>query len=255
MVRSGLFTTGILSFSLFAGAAHAQLERPVWLANGPEVSYAELDSLPDWRGIWQPTFRVTGDEPVLKGRYKEFYESEMAKVEANPFYEIPERINNCEAPGMPYMMTMPYSVEFLFTPGKITVMQEAHMMVRRIYTDGRPHPEDPDPNYFGYSIGHWEGDTLVVETIGTREGQRLGIRGITNGPNLKITERIYLDENDPDVLHLDFTYEDPDVLEQPWHQNHTLRRDRTWEILEYICDENDRHPIGEDGQSRAILGN
>lgn len=258
MFRKGKLATTLVSLSLLgltlaAPALQAQVERPVHPANAAEVSYADLDQLPDWRGIWQPTFRVTGGEPKLKGRYKEFYEGEMAKVAADRFYEIPERVNNCEAPGMPYMMTMPYSLEFLFTPGKVTVIQEAHMMVRRIFTDGRPLPEDPDPNYFGYSSGHWEGDTLVVKTIGTREGQRLGIRGITNGPNLTIHERIYLDESDPDILHLDFTYEDPDVLEEPWQQSHTFRRDRTWEILEYICDQNDRHPVGEDGQSRAIL--
>lgn len=249
----GILSMSLLGFALACPVVQAQGERPVYPANAPEVSYAELDRLPDWRGIWQPSFRVTGDEPQLKGRYKTFYEAEVAKVAADPFYEIPERANNCEAPGMPYMMTMPYSLEFLFTPGKVTVVQEAHMMVRRIFTDGRPLPENPDPNYFGYSVGHWEGDTLVVKTVGTREGQRLGIRGITNGPNLTIGERIYLDEDDPDTLHLDFTYEDPDVLAAPWHQNHTFRRDRTWEILEYICDQNDRHPIDEDGQTRAIL--
>ncbi|MDT8399930.1 MAG: hypothetical protein RQ899_15095 [Pseudomonadales bacterium] len=244
----------VLGMALLQGPPAWAQDGVVYPANGPEVSYAELDKLPDWRGIWQPTFgRVTGDQPRLKGRYREFYEAERAKVAADPSYEIPERGSNCLAPGMPAMMTMPYSLEFLFTPGKIVINQEAHMQVRRIFTDGRPFPEDPDPNFFGYSIGHWEGETLVVETIGTREGQRLGVLGITNGPNLKITERIYLDPNNPDLLHLDFSYEDPDVLEAPWHQNHTFRRDRTWDILEYICDENDRHPIGEDGQTRAVL--
>ena len=236
--------------------AVAQSERPVYPANAPDVSYAALDELPDWRGIWQPFFgRVSGDEPRLKGAYRDFYESEMAKVAADPAYEIPERQSNCEPPGMPYMMTMPYSLEFLFTPGKIVINQEALMQVRRVFTDGRPLPEDPDPTYAGYSIGRWEGGTLVIETIGTRPGQRLGIRGITNGPDLKITERIYLDGDNPDILHLDFTFEDPDALEAPWHQNHMFRRDRTWEILEYVCDENDRHPVNEDGQTEAVLNN
>lgn len=248
-----LFSSCLLPFS-FSLTAFAQQERPVYPANSADVSYAELDKLPDWRGIWHPAFgQVSGDDPVLKGQYKEFYEEQMARLEENPNYEIPERSSNCEPPGMPYMMTMPYSLEFNFTPGKIVVVQEAHMQVRRIFTDGRPFPEDPDPNYFGYSRGHWEGDTLVVETIGTKPGLRLGIRGITNSDKLTIHERIYLDENDPDILHLDFTYVDPDVLEQPWHQNYTFHRDREWDILEYICDENDRHPIDSEGQSDTIL--
>ncbi len=237
-------------------AQQARKSRPVHPANGEKVSYAELDKLPDWRGIWQPNIgRVGGDQPMLIGKYKKRYEEERAKVAANPQYEIPEKTNNCEPPGMPTMMTMPYSLEFVFAPGKIIVNQEAEMMVRHIFTDGRPLPSEDeiDPNYFGYSVGHWEGDTLVVDTIGTREGQRLGEAGITNSSKLKINERIYLDKDNKNLLHLDYTFTDPEVLAQPWHRTHTFRRDRTWEILEYVCDENNRHPVDAEGQTHAAF--
>lgn len=226
----------------------------VYPANADDVSYAELDNLPDFRGLWFYGFGggPVGDPP-LKGAYKEHYESELAKLEADPFYEISEGANNCEAPGMPYFMTMPYALEFMFTPGKVTVVQEAHMMIRRIFTDGRPFPADPDPTYFGDSRGHWEGDTLVVETRNTRAGQRLGIAGITNSEKLVIHERIYLNEDNPNQLHVDFIFEDEDALTAPWAANYTFRRDRTWEMLEYICDENDRHPMDADGQTQVIL--
>src|SRR6478736_9734440 len=227
-------------------AQQARKARPVFPANAETVSYAELDKLPDWRGIWQPNIgRVGGDQPMLIGKYKKRYEEERAKVAANPQYEIPEKTSNCEPPGMPTMMTMPYSLEFVFAPGKILVNQEAEMMVRHIFTDGRllPTEDEIDPNYFGYSVGHWEGDTVVVDTVGTRAGQRLGEAGITNSDKLKINERIYLDKDNRNLLHLDYTFTDPEVLSQPWHRNHTFRRDRTWEILEYVCDENNRHPV------------
>lgn len=246
------FALTTLALALLTTNMQAQ-DRPIYPAAADKVSYAELDKWPDWRGIWQPNVgRITGDQPVLIGEYKEFYESEMAKV-AKGNYEIPETLDNCEPDGMPTMMTMPYSLEFLFTPGKIVVNQEALMMVRRIFVDGRPLPslDEVDPNYFGYSVGHWEGDTLVVETIGTKPGQRLGVAGITNSDQLKITERIYLDAQNKDLLHLDFTYEDPNVLAQPWHQNHTFRRDRTWDILEYVCAENNRHSLDANGQTQA----
>src|SRR6188768_1591522 len=75
--------------------------RPVQPANAEKVSYAELDKLPDWRGIWQPNIgRVGGDQPMLIGKYKKRYDEERAKVAANPQYEIPEKISNCEPPGM-----------------------------------------------------------------------------------------------------------------------------------------------------------
>jgi hypothetical protein len=258
-MKTRILALAALAATMCSGALMAQQARktrPVHPANGEKVSYAELDKLPDWRGIWQPNIgQVGGDQPMLIGKYKKRYEEERAKVAANPGYEIPERASNCEPPGMPTMMTMPYSLEFLFTPGKIVVNQEAEMMVRHIFTDGRPLPtkDEIDPNYFGYSVGRWEGETLVVDTVGTRAGQRLGEQGITNSDKLTINERIYLDKDNRNLLHLDYTFTDPEVLSQPWHRKHTFRRDRTWEILEYVCDENDRHPVDANGQTKAAF--
>jgi hypothetical protein len=148
-----ILTSSLALAAAIAGAVIAQPEeRPIYPANAANVSYADLDKLPDWRGIWQPNIgRVGGDEPMLIGEYKTRYESEMAKVAADPHYEIPEGTSNCNPDGMPTMMTMPYSLEFLFTPGKIVINQEALMMVRRVFTDGRPlpSPDELDPNYYG----------------------------------------------------------------------------------------------------------
>ncbi|MDG2175327.1 MAG: hypothetical protein P8M72_04220 [Gammaproteobacteria bacterium] len=256
LLRTKLSATfiALIAFSLTAitsTSAQAQ-DDTVYPANAAEVSYAELDNLPDFRGLWFPAFRqVGGDEPVLIGEALATWEVYAARMAIDPNFEVPETTNNCEPDGMPYIMNFPYSVEFLFTPGKITVIQEALMQVRRIFTDGRPMParDELDPNYFGYSRGHWEGDTLVVTTIGTQPGQRLGRPGITNSDQLTITERIYLDEDNPDQLHLDWTFVDSKVLAQPWHMTHTFRRDRTWEQLEYICSQNDRHLLDEEGQT------
>lgn len=250
-MKTPFLVSTVFTSLLLCGTALAQ-DGVVYPANAEDVSYAELDKLPDWRGLWFPFFgQVGGDEPVLIGKAKETWEMHQARLAADPHYEILETLNNCEPDGMPYMMNFPYSIEFLFTPGKITIIQEALTQVRRIYTDGRPMPsrDELDPNYFGYSRGHWEGDTLVVTTIGTQAGQRLGRAGIANSDELTITERIYLDEEDPDILHLDYTFEDPKVLAQPWHMTHRYRRDRTWEMLEYVCAQNNRHMIDEEGKT------
>jgi hypothetical protein len=230
----------------------AQDARPIYPANSAKVSYAALDKLPDWRGLWFPVIgKVGGNEPVLIGEAKKTYEFHQAQLKANPRYEVPETSDNCEPDGMPSLMTFPYNLEILITPGKVTVIQEALMQVRRIFTDGRPLPrrDQVDPNYFGYSVGRWEGETLVVTTVGTKPGQRLGIAGITNSDQLTITERIYLDPKERDLLHLEFTFEDPKVLAQPWRRTHMFRRDRTWEQIEYICVQNNRHQIDEKGQT------
>src|SRR5689334_9640276 len=98
-MRIRTLAVAVLAAAVCTGAVVAQQarkSRPVHPANAEKVSYAELDKLPDWRGIWQPNIgRVGGDEPKLIGKYKKRYEEERAKVAANPQYEIPEKTNNC----------------------------------------------------------------------------------------------------------------------------------------------------------------
>ncbi len=235
----------VLATSIAAthGLTHAQVVHP---ASSESVSYAALDELPDWRGIWLPMAgtRPRGGEPVLIDEYQE----RRRAVDGTP-----GRASNCAPPGMPTVMTQPYSIEFLFTPGRVTVIQEAYMQVRRIFTDGRPLPEEPDPAFNGHSVGRWEGDTLVVETIGINESVPLARGGVWHGPDLKITERIFLDEDDRDLLHLEFTLEDPDALAEPWHTSATFRRSREWDQIEFVCTENDRNPVGPDGTTQFIL--
>jgi hypothetical protein len=141
---------------------------------------------------------------------------------------------NCLPPGMPGIMNQPYPMEFLLTPGKVTIVIEAYTEVRHIYTDGRPLPEDPDPKFFGTSVGHWEGDTLVVETVG-----------------LKIVERFRL--TDPDTMSYETTITDPAVLTAPYTTTSTLRRHRNWTISEYICEENNRNYVDQAGKAGINL--
>ncbi len=218
----------------------------IFPANAEEVSYAALDDLPDWRGIWLPTggSTVSGDDPILIGEFQQRRRAEDG---------APGRGSNCAPPGMPRVMTQPYSLEFLFTPGRVTIIQEAYMQVRRVFTDGRPLPEEPDPAFNGHSVGHWEGDTLLIETIGVDESVPLARGNAWHGPDLKITERIYLDENDNDLMHVEFTLVDPDALAEPWQSSATFRRNREWEQIEFVCAENDRNPVAPDGTTQFIL--
>jgi len=212
-----------------------------------------VSSLPDWAGIW--TFDFSGprgvkpEEPVLTptsaAELKALQEAE-AKNEEPPTVSA-----NCLPPGMPTIMFQPYDVEFLFTPGRVTIIQEAYMQVRRVFTDGRGHPPDVDPTFNGHSIGHWEGDTLVVDTIGLGHRTPLGFNRLDHGPNLRIVERIHLVA--PDKLEDEMTLTDPDVLEKPWHMARTYTRHRDLDQLEFICEENNRNPIGKDGQVSTIL--
>ena len=153
---------------------------------------------------------------------------------------------NCLPPGMPGIMGQPYPMEFLLTPGKVTIVIEAYTQVRHIYTDGRSLPEEPDPKFFGTSIGRWEGDTLVAETIGFNAHVQHA-RGVPHGDTMKIVERFRL--VDPDTMSIETTISDPGVLTMPYTTTASLRRHRNWTISEYVCEENNRNSVDSSGKA------
>jgi hypothetical protein len=157
---------------------------------------------------------------------------------------------NCLPPGMPGIMNQPYPMEFLLTPGKMTIVIEAYTQVRHIYTDGRKLPEDPDEKFFGTSIGHWEGDTLVVETVGFSPLTQLAA-GIPHSDSMKILERFRL--TDPDTMSIETTITDPKALTAPYASSRTLKRHRNWTIAEYVCEENNHNFVDSSGKAGIKL--
>ena len=157
---------------------------------------------------------------------------------------------NCLPPGLPAIMNQPYPMEILLTPGKVTIVIEAYTQVRHIYTDGRPLPTDPDPLFYGTSVGHWEDDTLVVETVGLAQVPR----GLTfpYSEKLKVVERFRL--TGPDTMTVETTLIDPDAFTAPYSMGtRTLARHRTWTIAEYICEENNRNFVDDKGNAGTKL--
>ncbi len=117
-------------------------------------------------------------------------------------------------------MNQPYPLEFLFTPGRVTIVIETYSVVRRVYLDASTLPAEPDPSYQGTSTGRWEGDTLVVETKAILP-ETSPIQGIIgHSDQMKVTERIQLVE--PDVLEIATTVEDPGRVPRAAHLDHPL---------------------------------
>jgi hypothetical protein len=157
---------------------------------------------------------------------------------------------NCLPPGMPGIMGQPYPMEFILSPGKVTIVIEAYTQVRHIYTDGRPLPQDPDPKFFGTSVGHWEGDTLVVESVGFSPQTQLAAN-TPHSDKMTITERFHLAQ--PDVMTMETTVTDPEALTAPFTSSRTLIRHRDWTISEYICEENNRNYVDSSGKAGVKL--
>jgi hypothetical protein len=141
------------------------------------------------------------------------------------------------------------------TPGRITMLGEGDgNRLRRIYTDGRPHPEDPDLSFHGHSIGHWEGDTLVVDTVGIAPQAYIAISeaaGIPNNGDMHIVERLYLAK--PNVLNDELEITAPNVLTTTWKTTRIFRSypERHYEIIEGECAQEDLH-AGKDAFGNDI---
>jgi len=235
--------------------AAASTSKPL-RASAPKGHYASLDSLPDWGGAWflaSERGAVRQGPPKLKGVYLAAYEKWRQQVKAKDG-QVAVTQSNCMPPGMPVIAGVgQYPIEFLFNPGRVTVHYEAWMQWRTIYTDGRKHSEDPDPTFYGESIGHWEGDTLVVDTIGIKGD--LGLSLATRGPvpahsaKLRILERIHLDPKDANSLVVEMTLEDPEALAEPYKQTLAYKRDREQQLYEFVCAENDRNPVDAQGNT------
>lgn len=220
-----------------------------------EADWAALAKLPDFTGVWEATFGgggrggargragaplATPAGPQLTPAYAEKRRANLAKGAED------SQTANCLPPGMPGIMGQPYPMEFLMTPGLVTIVIEAYSQVRHIYTDGRPLPEDPDPKFFGTSIGHWEDGTLVAETIGFSPHTEIA-SNTPHGDKMKIVERFKL--TGPDMMTIDTTITDPDALVAPYTTTRTLRRHRAWTIAEYICEENNRNSVDQNGKA------
>ena len=157
---------------------------------------------------------------------------------------------NCLPPGMPGIMGQPYPMEFLLTPGQVTILIEAYNQIRHIYTDGRRLPDDPDPTFHGTSVGRWEGDTLVVDTVGFAPITQIA-NGVPHSDKMRILERFRL--ADPDTMTIETTITDPEALTMPYTSSRTLRRHRDWTLAEYICEENNRNSVDQSGKARVNL--
>jgi hypothetical protein len=216
----------------------------------PKGHYAALDALPDWGGIWfviaPPPGSAPAAQPKLKGEYLARREAFVAEARANDGVTRRDR-SYCSPPGMPRIMRLAqYPYEFIFAPGRVTINQEAWMQTRTVWTDGRAHEEDPDPSFMGDSIGHWEGDTLVIDTIGISGALEIDT-GWPHSDRFHLVERIHLDPSDPDVLVNEMRMEDPDALAEPFEVVARYRRDRYGKLIEFQCSENDRNPVDENG--------
>jgi hypothetical protein len=144
---------------------------------------------------------------------------------------------DCAAPGVPYVLAVPTPFEFVQIGGEVIQIFEYNHFLRRIHTDGRRHPGDLRATgayeWMGHSIGRWEGDTFVIDTIGFNDETWIDRLGHPHSDALHLVERLRRVTHD--TLQYDVTVEDPKAFTAPWSGRMIFRLRPDWEILEHIC--------------------
>jgi len=155
----------------------------------------------------------------------------------------------CWPSGIPEKLNIPDGLKLVQTPDVMLFLHESRTIYRQVFTDGRKLPrvpEDAQPMWMGYSVGRWEGDTFIVETIGQNGKTWLDMRGLPGTEALKVTERY----TRPTVgrIYIDVTIDDPKAYTKPWDVRLSWDLKPDWELIESICEENNRdvpHMIGK----------
>jgi hypothetical protein len=146
---------------------------------------------------------------------------------------------NCLPMGLTQFHEQPQPRKIIQTPDVIVILYEANSGIRQIFTDGRPSPNnDPQPWWYGYSTGRWEGDTLVVQTTGLRDGGWLDIWGSPLTDAAKVTERFQ--RPNYGTLRIDVTIDDPKAYTAPFTVRVNQRIILDTDLIEFICNENEK---------------
>jgi Carboxypeptidase regulatory-like domain len=195
---------------------------------------------PDFTGVWYAQRPVDPGTPEPLAWAQKLFEERLA----NNAKDAPGA--HCLTRGITAAGAL-FPYELVQTPTRLVMLFEDDVPSHRtVYLDGRPHPKDPNPNWMGHSIGHWDGDTLVVDTVGFNDKTWLDNQGHPHTEMLHVVERI----RRPDAGHLEieFTVEDPAAYRKPWIIRRVADLYRDGEIGEYVCAEGERdapHMVGK----------
>lgn len=247
------------------------------VAKGPVVGPKPArmpDGKPNWTGFWVPMGGLLEVDHGLGGapdqdlkeqgatggvtqkllavdvkQLKPPYGDKLAKAQADAAAgRVEDPVALCFPPGMPRMMVMPYGMEILQTPNVVAITSEWQAASRRIWLNRKSAPAvgDIDATYTGYSTGRWEGDVLVVETVGVRPDVPVNYTGAPHSGRMRITERIH--SPSPGILRDEITIDDDEAFVAPLLQVEVYRYRPDLQIQEYVCLENNRN-VGTGGEA------
>jgi hypothetical protein len=196
-----------------------------------------LDGHPDLSGVWSPntaTLQVIAPASAIPFQP---WSRALTEERADGARGKDDPAAYC-IPGMPKLVVLPYPYKIVHAPGMMLILYEGFTTYRQIFTDGRPLPKDAAPTWLGYSVGKWDGDTFVIDTINVNERTWLDNAGRPHSGAMHLTERY----RRRDLGHLDMqlTIDDPKAYTKPWTVNENAVLLPDTDLLEYICSEDNK---------------
>jgi len=241
---------GYAAAMLMLAAASGAVEKPPEMGEPGLRDARTPDSVPNISGVWQnrgyerQIKPVEGGDPPWQPWNKQAFDDRAAAEKlGKPLYDPTA---DCRPSGTPRIIAAPYPVEIIQTADQTVFLYEAQHLFRVVYMNAR-HPDKVEPGFFGHAVGRWEGDTLVVDTVGLVKETQIDEAGTMHSGQLHVIERI---RKVNDTLEILFTMEDAEAFTAPW----TARRTWHWRpdirLLEYVCEENNRNAPDETGVLR-----
>jgi hypothetical protein len=251
------FAATVFSMLLLLSACARQAAAPAAVSATPiSAQWAAIGQLPDFSGSWtQPAGENLGKQVFadccLRGttrmqltpKYAAIRDSLVARLERGESGH--DNLVLCLPDGLPGILQHGLVFQLLFQPGEIIMLIEDGE-VRRIHTDGRAHPplEELYTSPLGHSIGRWEGNTLVVDTVGIRTDAMLFFTGAVNvGKRTHIVERMFL--KGPATLRIETTIDDPDIFTAPYSYPLEFARNLREQDFEVGCRDANRDTEGK----------
>ena len=257
-------TVLVLTFVLLGAPLHAQwLDQPTKgiprTADGkPNLSAPAPrmpDGTPDLTGLWRLGLElghVANITANLPPGDIEPWAAALSRQRLEDFGKDDPEITGC-MPGGPRHITRPGLAKIIHTPAVIVILYE-DLSYRQIFMDGRQLPRDPNPSWMGYSVGRWDGDTLVVETAGFNDRTWLDMSGHPHSESLRMTERYR--RRDFGRMDFEVTLDDPKVYAKPWTLGASGRLAPDTDLLEYVCLENEKdrvHLVGRTVDEKKVV--
>jgi hypothetical protein len=197
------------------------------------------DGKPDLSGVWQRPYvpDMTKDAPNQKGMPELPFTEWGANNWKNYHAEEGDYTGACLPFGLMRSINTPEPLQILQTPAYMAILFEQNTWYHVFPIDGRPHRKQ-DPTWFGDSVGHWEGDTLVVDTVNFNGKTRLDTVGHPHSDQLHIIQRFT--RTDLGHIAYEVTIDDPKTFTKPWKNTRTFTLRPDWNLMEYSCEENNK---------------